>query len=67
MKRIVLFLTFLILFMPLALIGDTVQCSDSINKRGCCSWHGGVCGCDEESGMQLCCDDTLSPTCECGE
>lgn len=34
-------------------------------KRGCCSWHGGVCGC--RNGRVLCCDGTLSPTCRCGE
>lgn len=32
-------------------------------KRGCCSWHGGVCGCS--GGRQLCCDGTLSPSCTC--
>jgi len=32
-------------------------------KRGCCSHHGGVCGCRE--GRALCCDGTLSPTCGC--
>ena len=34
-------------------------------RRGCCSHHGGVCGCDEASGMIKCCDGTLSPTCTC--
>lgn len=33
-------------------------------RRGCCSWHGGVCGCSE-SGRQVCCDGTLSPSCGC--
>ncbi|UFH60474.1 hypothetical protein [Sulfurovum mangrovi] len=33
-------------------------------KRGCCSHHGGVCGCND-SGRQVCCDGTLSPTCTC--
>jgi hypothetical protein len=31
--------------------------------RGCCSWHGGQCGCSGE--RVLCCDGTLSPTCVC--
>jgi hypothetical protein len=35
----------------------------SEEKRGCCSWHGGVCGCS--GGRALCCDGTLSPTCGC--
>ena len=31
--------------------------------RGCCSWHGGVCGC---SGRRAtCCDGTVSPSCGC--
>jgi hypothetical protein len=30
---------------------------------GCCSWHGGVCGCS--SGRSRCCDGTLSPSCTC--
>ena len=32
-------------------------------RRGCCSWHGGVCGCN--GGRALCCDGTLSPSCGC--
>jgi endonuclease YncB( thermonuclease family) len=31
--------------------------------RGCCSSHGGVCGCS--GGRSLCCDGTLSPSCTC--
>jgi len=36
-------------------------------KRGCCSHHDGVCGCNTITGMQRCCDGTDSPTCRCGE
>lgn len=36
-------------------------------KRGCCSHHGGVCGCDEATGRIKCCDGTLSPTCTCAD
>jgi hypothetical protein len=32
-------------------------------RRGCCSHHHGVCGC--ENGRAACCDGTLSPTCGC--
>lgn len=32
-------------------------------KSGCCSWHGGVCGCD--NGRAVCCDGQLSPSCGC--
>ena len=34
-----------------------------IERRGCCSHHKGVCGC--EDGRVSCCDGTTSPTCEC--
>ena len=36
-----------------------------ITRSGCCSWHGGVCGCDEFTGRIICCDGTLSPSCRC--
>jgi hypothetical protein len=32
-------------------------------RRGCCSHHHGVCGC--EGGQAKCCDGELSPTCDC--
>ncbi len=32
-------------------------------QQGCCSWHGGVCGCNW--GRVVCCDGRLSPTCLC--
>ena len=34
-----------------------------IERRGCCSWHGGVCGCS--GGRALCCDGSPSPSCGC--
>lgn len=34
-------------------------------KSGCCSHHGGVCGCN--GAMQRCCDGTNSPSCRCGD
>jgi hypothetical protein len=37
--------------------------SDNPMGRGCCSWHGGECGCQD--GRDKCCDGTLSPTCTC--
>lgn len=36
---------------------------DGAERRGCCSHHGGVCGCS--NGRALCCDTTLSPSCGC--
>ncbi len=35
----------------------------SAERSGCCSHHGGVCGCAGD--QQKCCDGTLSPSCEC--
>lgn len=32
-------------------------------KRGCCSWHGGVCDC--KNGRVVCCDGSYSPSCTC--
>ena len=37
--------------------------SNGLEKRGCCSWHSGVCGC--QNGRIVCCDGTHSPTCTC--
>lgn len=57
------------LIVGLALISIlTINKAYSINqnnedKRGCCSHHGGVCGC--KNGRQVCCDETLSPSCTC--
>lgn len=36
---------------------------EQLAQRGCCSWHGGVCGCT--GGRARCCDGKLSPTCGC--
>ena len=35
----------------------------TVEKRGCCSWHDGVCGCKDN--RVVCCDGTLSPSCTC--
>ena len=32
-------------------------------QQGCCSYHGGVCGCF--AGRTQCCDGTQSPSCHC--
>jgi hypothetical protein len=31
--------------------------------QGCCSSHGGECGCQD--GRDVCCDGTFSPSCTC--
>jgi hypothetical protein len=35
----------------------------SIETRGCCSHHKGVCGCKDN--VVQCCDGSASPTCTC--
>ena len=54
MKKVVVLIISLILFLPIT----------TMAQRGCCSHHGGVAGCDS-SGKQLCQDGTLSPSCTC--
>lgn len=44
---------------------DTI--SIKLARRGCCSHHGGVYGCDEPNGMIRYNDGTLSPTCTSAE
>lgn len=36
---------------------------NSSGNQGCCSYHGGICGCG--MGTVMCCDNTQSPTCRC--
>lgn len=36
---------------------------DEIARSGCCSHHGGVCGCS--GGRAVCCDGVFSPSCGC--
>lgn len=43
------------------------QCPIEELRRGCCSHHHGVCGCDKRTGHQLCCDGAISPSCLCGQ
>jgi hypothetical protein len=35
----------------------------TVAGRGCCSYHGGQCGC--RGGSVVCCDGSFSPSCEC--
>ncbi len=38
---------------------------DVVAQQGCCSWHGGVCGC--QNGRVVCCDGRYSPSCTCNK
>ena len=57
------------IFLVLTLIGCannpvTVLPSLEVERgSGCCSYHGGVCGCS--GGRAVCCDGQLSPSCGC--
>ena len=35
-----------------------------VARSGCCSWHGGVCGCNYYGRVE-CCDGTTSSSCTC--
>lgn len=68
MKRIIVSL--LLVFVLVGFTPATIAITSTdapqvveVAKRGCCSWHGGVCGC--QNGRAVCCDGTLSPTCGC--
>jgi hypothetical protein len=45
--------------------GQAICEADRSNPQGqgCCSWHGGECGCSD--GRDVCCDGSLSPSCTC--
>lgn len=40
-----------------------VDVNKQLERRGCCSHHGGVCGCS--SGRAQCCGGSLSSSCGC--
>lgn len=42
---------------------NNLSSNQCVAGRGCCSSHGGVCGC--QNGRSRCCDGTLSPSCQC--
>ncbi len=38
---------------------------DTLAGQGCCSHHGGQCGCS--GGSVVCCDGSYSPSCGCNK
>lgn len=62
---------FLFCLIGVAIVGGSIWAYNVYNHstdqclagRGCCSSHGGVCGC--QNGRSKCCDGTLSPSCHC--
>lgn len=62
MKKVLILLSLIIFSVNISLAKD-VNSTDKIVQRGCCSHHGGVCGCSY--GRSRCCDGQLSPSCNC--
>lgn len=48
---------------PANCAGRTFASAEEAMQSGCCSWHGGVCGC--QNGRKVCCDGEKSPSCKC--
>jgi hypothetical protein len=44
-------------------ISSFYKLNSTIARRGCCSHHQGVCGCQYDRAV--CCDGSLSPSCGC--
>lgn len=63
MKKILLLTGLLIIVGSIFTYVNNNSQTDCIAGRGCCSSHGGVCGC--QNGRSKCCDGTLSPSCQC--
>lgn len=54
-----LIITSLFIFQSTFLAKDAAK----VDRSGCCSSHGGVCGCLGNSTR--CCDGSISPSCSC--
>ncbi len=70
MRKFYIFIVMFCLLSPICLLFIQTnkaigQCpaNDQEFRAGCCSRHGGACGCAKE-GLR-CCDGTISPTCGC--
>ena len=63
MKKIVLLALFIACLSLIFPIYSVFASQDKVQRSGCCSHHGGVCGCS--GGRAMCCDGTLSPSCGC--
>ncbi len=53
----------LLLSLVTLLATGPASAGPDLEHRGCCSHHGGVCGCKNDRAV--CCDGQLSPTCGC--
>lgn len=69
MKKCIIILSALAIISGGAFAGVKYQKANQLKGtclagQGCCSWHGGQCGCTS-SGRVMCCDGTTSPSCRC--
>jgi Spy/CpxP family protein refolding chaperone len=63
MKTIVSAVFFTALSFVMMPTSSAAPWPDADEQRGCCSRHGGVCGCS--SHHTTCCDGSTSPSCHC--
>ena len=73
MKKILAMLAICVISTSVVFAGETLSevksikikttAPQQISQRGCCSHHGGVCGCS--GGGIRCCDGSMSPSCGC--
>jgi hypothetical protein len=61
--RLAAFLGTFLLLGQMTMAGGAPGPVPAPERPGCCSHHGGVCGC--EGNRAKCCDGQLSPTCGC--
>lgn len=63
MKKILFLAGLLIITGSVFVYNHYSNHNNCVAGRGCCSRHGGECGC--VNGRAKCCDGTMSPTCQC--
>ena len=62
-KMYIVIFSLLLSIFTITAFAEQAKCDLKIARSGCCSWHGGVCGCS--GGRQICCDGVPSPSCTC--
>jgi hypothetical protein len=53
------------LFSLICILLLSLVIPNAFARRGCCSHHGSVAGCDTSVGSLICRDGSYSPTCGC--
>lgn len=70
MKKMLLLAACILSLSAFAEDQDPPECQvftdgQKVAQQGCCSWHGGMCGC--QGGRVVCCDGRYSPSCTCNK